>query len=168
MLDLEEERIFVRWAALRNGINFLDLGKMRAIMKRFFTAILLAVALCFCAGAGAQEIRGGNYGTVGYIKSDGTIQDSHYKTIGYIKSNGTIQDGSYRTIGYLKSDGTVQDSHYSTVGYIKSDGTVQDSHYSTIGYVKSDGTVQDSHYKTIGYAKNIPTRWAALFFFFKL
>ena len=38
-------------------------------MKRFFTAILLAVALCFCAGAGAQEIRGGNYGTVGYIKA---------------------------------------------------------------------------------------------------
>ena len=69
-------------------------------MKRFFTVILLAVALCFCAGARAQEIRGGNYGTVGYIKSDGTVQDSHYKTI--------------------------------------------------------------------GYAKNIPTRWAALFFFFKL
>ena len=69
-------------------------------MKRFFTVILLAVALCFCAGAGAQEIRGGNYRTVGYIKSDGTVQDSHYKTI--------------------------------------------------------------------GYAKNIPTRWAALFFFFKL
>ena len=102
---------------MRNGINFLDLGKIRAIMKRFFTAIPLAVALCFCAGAGAQEIRGGNYGTVGYIKSDGTVQDSHY---------------------------------------------------STLGYVKSDGTVQDSHYKTIGYAKNIPTRWAALFFFFKL
>ena len=62
---------------MRNVINFLDLGKIRAIMKRFFTAILLAVALCFCAGAGAQEIRGGNYGTV---------QDSHYKTIGYAKN----------------------------------------------------------------------------------
>lgn len=141
---------------------------MHPIVKRLFTILLFAAATGFCTELDAQQIRGGDYGTVGYIKSDGTIQDSHYKTIGYIKSNGTIQDDSYRTIGYLKQDGTVQNGSYRTVGYIKGDGTVQDSHYRTLGYVKGDGTVQDSHYRTIGYAKDIPTRWAALFFFFKL
>ena len=62
----------------------------------------------------------------------------------------------------------ITDSGYRTVGYIKADGTIQDASYKTVGHVKSDGTVQDSSYRTIGHAKDIPTQWAALFFFFKL
>ena len=94
------------------------------------------------------------------------ITNSSYNTLGYIKSDGTVQDGSYRTVGYIKSDGTVQNSSYNTVGYIKSDGTVQNSSYRTIGYVKSDGTVQDASYRTIGHASGIPKRWTAFYFFF--
>ena len=58
------------------------------------------------------------------------ITNSSYNTIGYIKSDGTIQDGSYRTVGYIKSDGTVQNSSYNTIGYIRSNGTVQNSSLS--------------------------------------
>jgi len=37
--------------------------------------------------------------------------------IGYIKSDGSIQDSHYSTVGYVKSDGTLEDSHYSTIGH---------------------------------------------------
>ena len=78
----------------------------------------------------------------------------------------TVKASNYSTLGYIKSDGTVQDRSYRTLGYIKSDGTVQDRSYRTLGYVKSDGTVQDRSYRTFGHAKGIPTKWAALYFFF--
>ena len=61
---------------------------------------------------------------------------------------------------------TITNSNYQTVANIKSDGTIQDKSYRTIGHIKSDGTVQDSNYRTIGHAKDIPTRWAAFYFFF--
>ena len=86
----------------------------------FFVSLITTVLLlCFSASASAQRIQNSNYGTAGYIKSDGRIQDSSYRTIGYIKSDGRVQDSSYRTIGHIKSDGTVQDSNYRTIGYAK-------------------------------------------------
>ena len=30
------------------------------------------------------------------------MQNGSYKTIGYVKSDGTVQDASYRTIGYAR------------------------------------------------------------------
>ena len=39
--------------------------------------------------------------------------------MGYVKKNGTVQDSSYRTLGYIKDNGTVQNSNYSTLGYAK-------------------------------------------------
>lgn len=80
--------------------------------------IVTFIAVMFAATpVMAQKISNGNYGTCGYIKSDGTIQDSSYRTIGHIKSDGTVQDSNYRTIGHIKSDGTVQDSNYRTIGH---------------------------------------------------
>lgn len=132
-------------------------------MKQF---LLLATMLLTFGFAHAQTIQSSNYGTTGYIKSDGTIQNSSYSTVGYIKPDGTIQNSSYSTIGYIKSDGTIQNKSYSTVGYVKKDGTVQNSNYSTIGYIKDDGTVQNSSYSTIGHAKGVRKEWAAVAFFF--
>ena len=88
-------------------------------MKKMRFILLLASLLLTGAQLHAQKIMDGSYGTVGYIKSDGTIQDHSYRTVGYIKGNGTVQDGSYRTIGYVKKDGTVQDASYRTIGYAR-------------------------------------------------
>ena len=81
-------------------------------MKNKLTLFLMATLALLLAGtqAHAQKIMDGSYGTVGYIKSDGTIQDKSYRTVGYIKSDGTVQNSSYKTIGYIKNDGTVQDA----------------------------------------------------------
>jgi hypothetical protein len=48
---------------------------------------LLLTSLIFFAFATVkgQTIQSSNYGTTGYIKSDGTIQNSSYSTIGYAK-----------------------------------------------------------------------------------
>ena len=86
-------------------------------LRTFFLFMLLALA---GTQAHAQKIMDGSYGTVGYIKSDGTVQDRSYRTIGHIKSDGTVQDGSYRTFGHIKSDGTVQDGSYRTIGHADS------------------------------------------------
>ena len=89
-------------------------------MKRFYF-LMLALALLLTGGeAYAQRLQNGNYSTVGYLKSDGTMQDGSYRTIGHIKSDGTVQDGSYRTIGHIKKDGTVQDESYRTIGHADS------------------------------------------------
>ncbi len=86
-------------------------------MKHLLYIIIATAALLAGTEAFAQRLTGSNYATVGYVKSDGTIQDSSYRTIGHIKSDGTVQDGSYRTIGHIKSDGTVQDGSYRTIGH---------------------------------------------------
>jgi len=39
--------------------------------------------------------------------------------MGYVKEDGTVQNSSYSTLGYVKEDGTVQNSSYSTIGYAK-------------------------------------------------
>lgn len=75
-------------------------------MKRLHFFLLTAALVLAPAGltsAFAQRIQNGNYSTIGYIKSDGTVQDGSYRTIGHIKSDGTVQDGSYKTIGHCDS-----------------------------------------------------------------
>jgi hypothetical protein len=37
--------------------------------------------------------------------------------VGYVKADGTVQNSSYSAIGYIKKDGTVQNRNYSTIGY---------------------------------------------------
>ena len=133
------------------------------LMKKI---LFLATLLLTFTIAHSQTIQSKNYGTTGYIKSNGTIQTSRYKTVGYIKNNGTIQNSSYRTIGYIKSNGTIQNSSYSTVGYVKKNGTVQDSSYRTLGYIKDNATVQNSNYSTLGYAKGVKKEWLLLYFSF--
>lgn len=71
-------------------------------MKGILQHLLLVMMLCIPFSASAQRIQNSNYGTVGYIGSDGRIQDSNYHTIGYINSDGRIQDSNYHTIGYAK------------------------------------------------------------------
>jgi hypothetical protein len=39
--------------------------------------------------------------------------------VGYVKSNGTVENSSHSTIGYIKDDGTVESSSHSTIGYAK-------------------------------------------------
>ena len=63
--------------------------------------LLTALILFAFATVKSQTIQSSNYGTTGYITSDGTIQNSNYSTVGYIKSNGTIQNSNYSTIGIL-------------------------------------------------------------------
>ena len=86
-------------------------------MKRFLFILMTLAALAAGTDAYAQRLQNGNYSTIGYIKSDGTVQNGNYSTIGYIKSDGTVQNSNYSTIGYIKSDGRVQNSNYSTIGY---------------------------------------------------
>jgi hypothetical protein len=37
---------------------------------------------------------------VGYVKSDGTVENSSHSTIGYVKDNGTVENSSHSTIGH--------------------------------------------------------------------
>lgn len=148
------------------SINIINNAFLNINMNLMKKILFLATLLLTFTIAHSQTIQSKNYGTTGYIKSNGTIQNSRYKTVGYIKNNGTIQNSSYRTIGYIKSNGTIQNSSYSTVGYVKKNGTVQDSSYRTLGYIKDNGTVQNSNYSTLGYAKGVKKEWAAVVFFF--
>lgn len=54
------------------------------------------------------------------------------------------------------------------MGKVESNGTVRNRNNSTLGKVEADGTIRDGNNHTIGYAKGVPTRYAALYFFFKL
>lgn len=72
---------------------------MRLFKHLLLVAIFTVTALCGISAA-AQRMQNSNYGTAGYIKSDGTVQDSRYTTIGHIKSDGTVQDSRYTTIGH--------------------------------------------------------------------
>jgi hypothetical protein len=45
---------------------------------------------------------------------------------------------------------------------------VRNSNNSVLGRVCADGTVRNSNNSVIGYAKDVPVRYAALYFFFKV
>ena len=55
-----------------------------------------------------------------------------------------------------------------TIGKVDSDGTVKDRSNMTLGKVKSDGYVVDRSNMTIGRAKDVPTSYAAVYFFFNI
>ncbi len=69
-----------------------------AIRKYLQVFVLCLFALS--TGAYAQRVTDSGFGTIAFIKSDGTIQDSGLKVIGHFKENGTIQDSSFRVIGH--------------------------------------------------------------------
>lgn len=52
------------------------------MLIRYFLIFIFTLA---SLSASAQSMLNSHYGTVGYIKSDGRVQDSHYSTIGYAK-----------------------------------------------------------------------------------
>ncbi|MGE8513186.1 MAG: 5-fold beta-flower protein, partial [Chryseobacterium culicis] len=39
--------------------------------------------------------------------------------VGYVKKDGTVENSSHSTIGYIKDDGTVENSNHSTIGYAR-------------------------------------------------
>ena len=49
---------------------------------RIFILLALLGAL-LCGEAYAQRVTNSSFQTIGYIKSDGTIQDSSFRTLGY-------------------------------------------------------------------------------------
>ena len=69
-----------------------------AIRKYLQVFVLCLFALS--TGAYAQRVTDSGFGTIAFIKSDGTIQDSGFKVIGHFKENGTIQDSSFSVIGH--------------------------------------------------------------------
>ena len=52
------------------------------MLRSLYLLITLAL-LGLSLSAGAQTLKNSSYQTVGYIKSDGTIQDGSYRTIGH-------------------------------------------------------------------------------------
>ena len=52
-------------------------------MRRLQTILIAVFLLAVSMGAAAQTIQNASYQTVGYIKTDGTIQDRTYRTIGH-------------------------------------------------------------------------------------
>ena len=71
-------------------------------------------------------------------------------------------------LGSYASGQTLRNSNNSTLGTISSDGTVRNSSNSVLGRIATDGTVRNSNNSVIGYAKGIPTKYAALYFFFRV
>lgn len=53
------------------------------IMRKIVTMLLAALLSCLLCNA--QRISDSGYRTVGFIKSDGTVQDASYRTIGHAK-----------------------------------------------------------------------------------
>ena len=53
-------------------------------MKHLISLIAIITCVLACGGftAQAQRMQNGSYSTVGYIRSDGTVQDRNYTTIG--------------------------------------------------------------------------------------
>ncbi len=74
-------------------------------MRKLTTILLIALIFFAFGTVKGQTIQSSNYGTNGYIKSDGTIQNSSYSTVGYIKPNGTIQNSSIPRLDTSKAMG---------------------------------------------------------------
>ncbi len=58
---------------------------MKQIPALLATCCLALTAFLSGTSLHAQTVTNGNYATVGYIKSDGTIQDGSYRTIGHAR-----------------------------------------------------------------------------------
>ena len=86
-----------------------------AIRKYLQVFVLCLFALS--TGAYAQRVTDSGFGTIAFIKPDGTIQDSSFRIIGHIKGDGTVQDSSYKVIGHVRKDGLVQDSSFRVIGH---------------------------------------------------
>ena len=111
------------------------------------------------------EIMASNGTTLGYVRSNGVVENRSHITIGYIQPNGVIEGSNRITIGYV-SGNTVEKSNRITLGYF--DGhTFEKSNRITCGYYNS-GTFEASNRITIGRfsGKYNHTVIAACFFFF--
>ena len=111
------------------------------------------------------EIMASNGITLGYVRSNGVVENRSHITIGYIKPNGVVEGSNHITIGYV-SGNTVEKSNRITLGYF--DGrTFEKSNRITCGYYNS-GTFEASNRITIGRfsGKYNHTVIAACFFFF--
>ena len=65
---------------LRNINHFVIFA---AMMKTVYTILFSFCLLLLSIGAYAQRISDSGYRTIGYIQSDGTIQDASYRIVGH-------------------------------------------------------------------------------------
>ena len=70
--------------------------------------------------------------------------------------------------GTVVSAQTIRNSNNSTLATISASGEVRNSNGSLVARINSNGDVRDANNSVIGYAKDVPVRYAALYFFFKV
>lgn len=151
------------WLIIQKDSVSLQQPNLKKMKRRIILSLLMVLCVGLCS---AQTIRNTNNSVVAKIESDGTIRNSNNSVIARINSNGDIRDSNNHLLGKISSNGDVRDSNNSYIGKVESNGVVRSRNNSMLGKVESDGTVRDSNNHTIGYAKGVPSRYAALYFFF--
>ena len=117
--------------------------------------VLILASFCFCTNfAHGQFLR----------PADGAFINP-IGTLGYCKTDGTVEDKTHATIGHIKTDGTIQDVHMATIGYVKTDGTMEDSHHVALGYFMPGGDLQDATHKVIGHVNTQQEATLRTYFF---
>lgn len=114
-----------------------------------------------------MEITTSTGSTLGYIRTNGVVENSTHSTIGYIKTSGEVEGSTHSTIGYIRSNGEIENSSHSTIGYYRN-GCFEDWRHSTVGYFRN-GDVEGSTHSTIGKIRggsNSTAVAAAVYFFF--
>ena len=153
------------WLIIQKDSVSLQQSNIKKMKRRIILSFLTVLCVGLCS---AQTIRNTNNSIVAKIENDGTVRNSNNSVIARINSNGDIRDSNNHLLGKICSNGDVRDSNNSYMGKVESNGIVRNRNNSTLGKVEADGTVRDSNNHTIGYAKGVPTRYAALYFFFNL
>lgn len=136
-------------------------------MKHILSFLLFAVS--GISAVSAQKITNAQKQVIGYITSEGVVQDSSYNTLGYFKADGSILDANYDPLGYLKPDGSIVTVDNKIMGYYKND-VVYDGKNVKLGSVENNGKVLDAKGAEIAHLKDVGGDQAsiAIFFFFKL
>ena len=73
---------------------------------------------------------------VGKFKTDGTVLGKNSIVIGFIASDGHIENEAHQLIGINKEDNNIYDAEKKLIGKILPDGTVQNQNGEVIGYAK--------------------------------
>jgi len=135
-------------------------------LRLYFTAVVLALAACMTAPAGAQVLRDASFNSVGRINNNGIVRDNTARSLGVFDLDGTIRDKAGTKLGSI-SNLEIFDSTGERIGYINTDGTVRDGASNTLGHVNiSDGKVTDASGQTLGFARGIRVDWIACYYFF--
>ena len=71
-------------------------------MKHFLLVIMAMLAAAMPMSIDAQTVRNSNYGSVGYVRSDGRVENSNHSCIGYVRSDGRVENSNHSCIGYVE------------------------------------------------------------------